>query len=88
LLQHAPKDAREREAVWQWMARELHRQERNQKDMAARLNLPHSPMHEMRTFDPPSPVPNPWEDLGSWVSVDDDEEEEDHGGGEREDNDE
>jgi hypothetical protein len=45
-------------------------------------------MHEMRTFDPQSPVPNPWEDLGSWVSVDDDEEEEDHGGGEREDNDE
>jgi hypothetical protein len=28
----------------------------------------------MRTFDPPSPVPNPWEDLGSWVPVDDEEE--------------
>jgi hypothetical protein len=27
----------------------------------------------MRTFDPP-PVPNPWEDLGSWVPVDDEEE--------------
>jgi hypothetical protein len=32
----------------------------------------------MRTFDPPSPVPNPCEDLGSWVPVDD--EEEDYGG--------
>jgi hypothetical protein len=34
----------------------------------------HSPVHEMRTFDPPSPVPNPWEDLGSWVPIDDEEE--------------
>jgi hypothetical protein len=77
------KDAREREADHQWMAQELHRQERNQKDMVAQLNLPHSPVHEMRTFDPPSPVPNPWEDLGSWVPVDDDdEEEEDYGGSE------
>jgi hypothetical protein len=39
--------------------------------MAASLNLPQSPVHEMRTFDPPSLVPNPWEDLGSWVPVDD-----------------
>jgi hypothetical protein len=69
------KDAREREADRQWLAQELHRQEKIQKDMAGRLNLPHSPVHEIRTFDPPSPVPNPWEDLGSWVSVDDDEEE-------------
>jgi hypothetical protein len=76
------KDAREHKAVCERMAQEPHRQERNQKDMAAWLNLPHSPMHEMRTFDPPSPVPNPWEDLGSWVSVDE-EEEEDYGGGER-----
>jgi hypothetical protein len=67
------KDAREREADRRWLAQELHRQEKNQKDMAARLNLPHSPIHEMRTFDPP-PVPNPWEDLGSWVPVDDEEE--------------
>jgi hypothetical protein len=36
----------------------------------------------MRTFDPPSPIPNPWEDLDSWDLVDDDEEEEDYGGGE------
>jgi hypothetical protein len=48
---------------------------KNQKEMAAILNLPHSPVHEKRTFDPPSPVPNPWEDLGSWVPVDDKEEE-------------
>jgi hypothetical protein len=41
------------------------------KEMAASLNLPHSPVHEMQTFDPPSPVPNPWEDLGSWVPVGD-----------------
>jgi hypothetical protein len=47
---------------------------KNQKDMASNLNLPYSPVHEMRTFDPPSPVPNPWEDLGSWVPVDDEEE--------------
>jgi hypothetical protein len=67
------KDAREREADRRWLAQELHRQEKNQKDMAARLNLPHSPIHEKRTFDPP-PVPNPWEDLGSWVPVDDEEE--------------
>jgi hypothetical protein len=75
------KDAREREADRRWLAQELHRQEKNQKDMAARsrLNLPHSLVHEMRTFDPPSPVPNPWEDLGSWVPVDA-EEEEDYGG--------
>jgi hypothetical protein len=33
----------------------------------------------MRTFDPPSPVRNSWEDLGSWVPVDD-EQEEDYGG--------
>jgi hypothetical protein len=33
----------------------------------------------MRTFDPPSPVPNPWEDLGSWVPIDE-QEEEDYGG--------
>jgi hypothetical protein len=71
------KDARECEADRQWLAQELHRQEKNQKDMAARLNLPHSPVHEMRTFDPPSPVPNPWEDLGSWVPVDDDDDDDD-----------
>jgi hypothetical protein len=29
----------------------------------------------MRTFDPPSPIPKLWKDLGSWVPVDDDEEE-------------
>jgi hypothetical protein len=46
---------------------------RIKKDMAASLNLPHSPVHEMRTFDPP-PIPNPWEDLGSLVPVDDEEE--------------
>jgi hypothetical protein len=40
----------------------------------------------MRTSDPPSPVPNPWEDLGSWVLVDD-EEEEDYGGEEEYDED-
>jgi hypothetical protein len=68
------KDAREREADRRWLAQELHRHEKNQKDMAASLNLPHSPVHEMRTFDPPSPVPNPWEDLGSWVLVDNKEE--------------
>jgi hypothetical protein len=67
-------NAREREADRRWLAQELHRQEKNQKEMAAGLNLPHSPVHEMRTFDPPSPVPNPWEDLGSWVPVDDEEE--------------
>jgi hypothetical protein len=77
------KDAREREADRRWLAQELHRQEKNQNDMAARLNLPHSPVHEMRTFDPPSPVPNPWDDLGSWVPVDD-EKEEDYGGEEEE----
>jgi hypothetical protein len=49
------------------------------------MALPHSPVHEMKTFDPPSPVPNPWEDLGSWVPVDDHEEEEDYGGVERDD---
>jgi hypothetical protein len=59
------KGAREREADRKCMAQELHRQKRNQKDTAARLNLPHSSVHEMRTFDPPSPVPNPCEDLGS-----------------------
>jgi hypothetical protein len=37
----------------------------------------------MRTFDPPSLVPNPSEDLGSWVPVDD-EAEEDYGGEEEE----
>jgi hypothetical protein len=68
------KDAREREADRRWFAQELHRHEKNQKDMAARLNLPHSPVHEMITFDPPSPVPNPWEDLGSWVPVNVEEE--------------
>jgi hypothetical protein len=77
------KDAREREADHRWLAQELNRQENNQKDMAARLNLPHSPIHEMRTFDPPSPVPNPWEDLGSWVTVDN-EKEEDYGGADEE----
>jgi hypothetical protein len=77
------KDAREHEADHWWLAQELHRKEKNQKDMATRLNLPHSTVHEMRTFDPPSPVPNPWEDLGSWVLVDD-EEEEDYGGEEEE----
>jgi hypothetical protein len=76
------EDAREHEADRQWLAQELHRQEKNQNDMAAQLNLPHSPVHEMRIFDPPSPIPNPWEDLGSWVPVDDDEEGEDYGGGE------
>jgi hypothetical protein len=68
------KDARDREADRRWLAQELHRHEKNQKDMAPSLNLPHSPAHEMRTFDPPSPVPNPWEDLGSWDPVDDEEE--------------
>jgi hypothetical protein len=54
--------------------------------MAARLNLPHSPVHEPRVFDPPSPIPNLWEDLGSWVLVDEEEEEEeDYGGGEHDD---
>jgi diadenosine tetraphosphatase ApaH/serine/threonine PP2A family protein phosphatase len=48
--------------------------------MAARLNLPHSPVHEPRVFDPPSPIPNLWEDLDSWALVDE-EEEEDYGGG-------
>jgi hypothetical protein len=38
----------------------------------------------MRTFDPPSPVPNSWEDRGSWVPVDEEEEEEDYGGEEEE----
>jgi hypothetical protein len=56
------------------MAQEIHRQERNQKDMAARLNLPHSLVHEPRVFDPPSHIPNLWEDLGSWVPADDEEE--------------
>jgi hypothetical protein len=78
------KDDRECEANRRWLAQELHRQEKNQKDMAARLNLPHSPVHEMRTFDPPSPVPNSWEDRGSWVPVDEEEEEEDYGGEEEE----
>jgi hypothetical protein len=77
------QDAREREVDPQLMAQELHRHERNQKDMAARLNLPHSPVHESRVFDPPFPIPNPWEDLGSWVPAD--EEEEDYGGGEHDD---
>jgi hypothetical protein len=77
------KDASEREADHRWLAQELHKQEKNQKDVAARLNIPHSPVHEMRTFDPPSPVPNPSEDLGSWVPVDD-EAEEDYGGEEEE----
>jgi hypothetical protein len=53
------KEAREREADRRWLAQELHRHEKNQKEMAASLNLPHSLVHEMRTFDPPSPVPNP-----------------------------
>jgi hypothetical protein len=79
------KDAREREANRRWLAQELHRQEKNQKDMADRLNLPHSLVHEMRTFDPPSPIPNPWEDLGSWLPVD--EEEEDYEGEEEYDED-
>jgi hypothetical protein len=39
----------------------------------------------LEPFDPPSPAPNHWEDLGSLVPVDDDEEEEDYGGGERDD---
>jgi hypothetical protein len=28
----------------------------------------------MRTFDSPSPVPNSWEDIGSWVHIVDEEE--------------
>jgi hypothetical protein len=52
--------------------------------MLARLKLPHSPVHELQVFDPPSPIHNPWEDLSSWVPADE-EEEQDYGGGERDD---
>jgi hypothetical protein len=41
-----------------------------------------SPIHEPRVFDPPSLIANPWEDLGSFILVDEDEgDEEDYGGG-------
>jgi hypothetical protein len=37
------KDVRDREADRRWLAQELHRHEKNQKDMAASLNFPHPP---------------------------------------------
>ena len=80
--QHARERARDRE----WMAEEIHRTEQRQKEIYAKLEMPHSPVRPLRTFDPPSPIANPWENLGDWVS--DDEIEEDEGGEEHEDDDE
>jgi hypothetical protein len=38
-----------------------------------KLDMPHSPVREIKTFDPPSLVDNPWENLASWVEEEDGE---------------
>jgi hypothetical protein len=44
-----------------------------------KLDMPHSPVCELKTFDHPCPVENPREDLASWVEEEDDEATEDEG---------
>jgi hypothetical protein len=43
------------------------------------LDMPHSPVRELKTIDLPSPVDNPWENLASWVEEEDGEATEDEG---------
>jgi hypothetical protein len=70
----------EREKDRIWHTEKCHKIEKCQKELCAEANIPHSPLSEPTVFDPPSPIENPWADLGSWVPVDDDNE--DFGGGE------
>jgi hypothetical protein len=76
MLRH---EASEREKLTKWMVEEAHKQERRQKEIYAKLDMPHSPVHEPQVFTPPSPIDNPWENLASFVP-DDGIEEEDVGG--------
>jgi hypothetical protein len=61
-----------------WMAKEFHLNERRQKEMYAKMNMPCSPVREPRVFPPFSHIENPWENSRSYVPVDAIEEE-DHG---------
>jgi hypothetical protein len=49
------------------------------KEIYAKLDMPHSPVHEPQILTPPSPIDNAWENLASFVP-DDEIEEEDVGG--------
>jgi hypothetical protein len=62
-----------------WQAQEFHKAETERNAIMTKLDMPHFPVRELKTFDPPSPVENPWEDLASWFEEEDDEAIEDEG---------
>jgi hypothetical protein len=73
------QNAKEREKHMKWQAQEFHNAETKRKAIMTKLDMPHSPVRELNTFDPPSPVDNPWENLASWVEEEDGEATEDEG---------
>jgi hypothetical protein len=81
------QNAREFEETRKLMAKVFHKCEKWQKEIYAKLNMPHSPVREPRVFPPLSPIANPWEDLDSYVPVDEIEEEDRDGCERRQDDD-
>jgi hypothetical protein len=61
-----------------WL-RKLTSKREGKKEIYAKLDMPHSQVHEHEVFDPPSPIDTPWENLASFVP-DDGIKEEDVGG--------
>jgi hypothetical protein len=49
MLRH---EASKREKLTNWMVEEAHKQERRQKEIYAKLDMPHSPVHEPQVFTP------------------------------------
>jgi hypothetical protein len=78
-LTQGRQNAKEREKHMKWQAQEFHKTETVRKAIMTKLDMPHSPIRELKTFDPPSPVENSWENLASWVEEEDGEATEDEG---------
>ena len=75
------------------MDKQILKLENRQKDIMAKLEMPHSPPRDPMDFPPPPVFYNPWEELGGSsmafgdIHGDDDDIEEDFGGREGSDND-
>jgi hypothetical protein len=63
------QNAKECEKHMKWQAQEFHKAETERKAIMTKLDT----VRELKTFDPPSPFDNPWDNLASWVEEEDDE---------------